>query len=152
MPHRPELGVLLDRTLRAVIAGELPILERHGVDMWGYAVLSALGDGPAATQAELSAATGRDKTRLIGNLDRLEADGLIVRRPDPRDRRNRVVELTSDGRRVLAACRREIAAMERGLLAAVPAADRAGFERALLALAEQGRSLPRRPGRSASGS
>lgn len=139
MAERPELGVLLDRVLRTVIERELPIMERHGLDMWGYVVLNALDAGPAPTQAELSVATGRDKTRLIGNLDRLESEGFIVRTPDRDDRRNRVVELTTAGGRALAACRNDIRAMERDLLAGLPAADRAAFERGLVAL---GRNQP----------
>lgn len=135
MTDRPELGALLDRLLRTVIDRELPIIERHGVDMWGYGILSVLARGPAATQAELAAATGRDKTRLIGNLDRLAADGLVERTADPADRRNKIVSLTAAGARLQRACAQEIRAMEQELLADVGAPDRAAFERVLAEVA-----------------
>lgn len=134
MPERPELGQLLTRLTRTVIDRELPILQRHGLSMWEYVILSALRRAAAPTQAELSATTGRDKTRLIGNLDRLHEAGLIRRDPDPQDRRNRVVTLTTAGTQTHRSCHREITAMERDLLAALPASDRRAFEGALVTL------------------
>lgn len=134
--ERPELGYLLSRLIREAIAREEPILERAGLRMWDYAVLGALDGKDAPTQAQLAAAAGRDKTRLIGNLDRLSELGLVNREPDPADRRNRVVSLTAEGRRVLDRCRAEIREMERDLLRDIPADDRAAFERTLTGLVE----------------
>ena len=133
---RPELGFLLSRLMREVMAREKPILDSAGLEMWDYAVLSALADSDAPTQAQLAATTGRDKTRLIGNLDRLEAQGMVEREPDPADRRNRIVSLTPAGSRVLRRCRDAIGAMETELLADLDPADRAAFERALTTLAD----------------
>ena len=133
--ERPELGYLLTRLLRVVIAREEPILAAAGLRMWDYAVLTALGEQDAPTQAQLAASTGRDKTRLIGNLDRLVELGLVSRAPDPADRRNRVVSLTAEGRRFLERCQAAIRAMEKELLGSLPAGEREDFERALVALA-----------------
>jgi DNA-binding MarR family transcriptional regulator len=142
--ERPELGHLLTRLLRDVIAREEPILAAAGLRMWDYAVLTALAEQDAPTQAQLAATTGRDKTRLIGNLDRLVELGLVHRAPDPADRRNRVVSLTPEGRRVLRRCQAGIAAMEQDLLGDLPADERAAFERALAALvASLGRARTR---------
>ncbi len=129
--RREDLGVLLHRLLRRVLAAEEPLLRAHEVEMWDYAVLTALEGGPAQTQARLAAAIGRDKTRLIPSLDRLAERGLVVRAPDPDDRRNRVVSLTPAGRAVLDRTRSAIRAMETDLLADVPEPDRAAFVRAL---------------------
>jgi DNA-binding MarR family transcriptional regulator len=133
--QRDDLGALLLRLLRQVLAGETPLLAAREIEMWDYAVLAALETGPAQTQARLAAAIGRDKTRLIPSLDRLVARGLIAREPDPDDRRNRIVALTADGREALRDCRSAIRAMEADLLADVPAADRAAFLRTLSRLA-----------------
>lgn len=132
---RPELGFLLSRLMREVMAREKPILDAAGLEMWDYAVLTALADSAAPTQAQLAVTTGRDKTRLIGNLDRLEAAGMVAREPDPADRRNRIVSLTDAGSQVLRSCRAAIGAMETELLADLDPADRNAFERALTALA-----------------
>lgn len=132
---RPELGVLLSRLLREVLARETPILEREALPMWDYVVLSALGGGQAPTQARLAAATGRDKTRLIANLDHLESLGLVARSPDPADRRNRIVAITRAGERTLHRCRAAIASMEDDLLGDLDASARETFESVLVDLA-----------------
>lgn len=132
---RPELGFLLNRLLREVIEREQPILDQHDLQMWDYVIITALAGGPSPTQNELAGLTGRDKTRLIRNLDRLEERGLLSRAPDPSDRRNRIVTLTAEGKQVLSDCRAGIRAMEEQLLADIPARDRDGFESTLVALA-----------------
>jgi DNA-binding MarR family transcriptional regulator len=132
---RDDLGALLHRLLRRVLAAETGLLDARHVEMWDYSVLVALESGPAQTQARLAVAIGRDKTRLIPSLDRLAERGLVARAPDPQDRRNRVVSLTGAGREVLRDCRGAIRAMEADLLADVPEADRAPFLRALGRLA-----------------
>ncbi len=131
--RRSDLGELLHRLARAVLEAEVPALAGHDVEMWDYVVLAGLEHGAAPTQSRLARLTGRDKTRLIPILDRLEARGLLRRTPDPDDRRNRVVTLTADGRALLAACRRSIRALEDDLLADLPPAQRA----ALLATLQQ---------------
>jgi len=125
--QRPDLGALLHRLARAVVDAEAPVLGRHDVDMWAYVVLGGLEHGPAPTQSQLAAVVGRDKTRLIPILDRLEARGLLLRTPDPDDRRNRVVALTDAGRSLLADCRASIRALEDDLLADLAPDERVTF-------------------------
>ncbi len=137
MDDREDLGALFARLTRALAEREQPLLEAQQLQMWDYVVLGGLEHGPAPTQAELAVRVRRDKTRLIQNLDGLEQRGLLVREPDPADRRNRVVSLTAQGRTVLARCRRDIRAMEDELLLALPPSARAGFLRGLATLAAE---------------
>jgi MarR family transcriptional regulator, organic hydroperoxide resistance regulator len=134
--QRNDLGASFARLARAMIEAETPILRAHDLEMWDYAVLSALESAAAPTQSELAAAVYRDKTRLIPILDRLAAKGLISRTPDPADRRNRVVALTDEGRAALDACRVAIRAMETDFLAPVAAAKRRTFVEVLDQLAD----------------
>lgn len=134
--QRHDLGAAFAWLARAMIKAEEPILRAHGVEMWDYVVLATLQDGPAPTQSELAAATGRDKTRLIPILDRLEARGLLRRTPDPADRRNRVVALTAAGRELVAACRAGIREMEAEFLADLDPGERRMFIEALDRLAD----------------
>ncbi|HJQ05309.1 MAG TPA: MarR family transcriptional regulator [Nocardioides sp.] len=136
--ERPDLGTLTSRLLREIVRRETPILDRAGLEMWDYVILSALLAGDAATQTELATSTGRDKTRLIRNLDGLEERGLVTRSPDPADRRNKVVSLTTAGRRLVSSCRTAIRAMEKDLLAGLPASERTALERSLLRLTTDG--------------
>jgi DNA-binding MarR family transcriptional regulator len=140
MTDREDLGALLQRLLRVVLERETALLTRHDVEMWEYMVLAALQHGPAPTQNQLAALVGRDKTRLIGTLDGLQARRLVERNPDPRDRRNRVVSLTPAGRERVEACRADIRRMEADLLGAVGPDEAEVFVRVLSRLA--GRRLP----------
>ena len=99
---------MLAPLLREMIAAEEPILEAHGLTMWGYVVLLALDRSSMRTQAALAAAIGADKTRIIRTLDDLQDDGYIERRPDPDDRRVRLLAITDAGRRVKDAVQAEI--------------------------------------------
>lgn len=129
--HHPDLGAMLYRLARTVAGAEMPVLARHGIEMWDYVVLSSLQEGPASTQAQLAVAVGRDKTRLISILDRLEARGLLARTPDPADRRNRIVALTEPGRAMLAKCRASVHALEEDLLAGLTRQERDAFRATL---------------------
>ncbi|HWN32714.1 MAG TPA: MarR family transcriptional regulator [Pseudonocardia sp.] len=125
--QRHDLGATFVRLGRAMVAAEQPVLDELGIEMWDYVVLVALRDGPVHTQARLAAATGRDTTRLIPILDRLEGRGLLYRTPDPADRRNRIVELTAEGAELVTAGQAAIRRMEARLLAGLPEDERAGF-------------------------
>ena len=71
MDDRPDLAALTAPLLRALLADERPILERHGVSMWAYIVLNRLADEPVRGQSVLADAIGADKTRIIDTLDDL---------------------------------------------------------------------------------
>src|SRR3954447_19083458 len=114
---REDLGAQFARVTRRLIEAERPLLDAHGLTMWGYAALTHLARGPAETQLALAAAIGHDKTRLIAVLDALERDGLITREPDPSDRRARLVRITDLGLERHAAAVADIRAMEDELLA-----------------------------------
>jgi DNA-binding MarR family transcriptional regulator len=131
---RADLGAMVMRLGRRLLDLEQPILARHGVSMWGYAVLGGLAGGPMRTQAALAASIGADKTRLIPVLDDLQERGLIEREPDPADRRVRLLGLTSEGRRLQRVVQADVRAAEEELLAGVTTEDRAAFLRALDAL------------------
>lgn len=133
--QREDLGSLFGRIIRRLIAAEKPLLDGHGLSMWGYGVLTHLAKQSASSQLALATAIGYDKSRLIPLLDDLEQDGLVLREPDPADRRNRRVRLTPAGKARLAAVRADIRAMEDDLLAGFTAAERRSLTRMLTRLA-----------------
>ncbi|HEY0531404.1 MAG TPA: MarR family transcriptional regulator [Actinoplanes sp.] len=136
--ERADLGAMVMRLGRRLIAMEEPILARHGISMWAYIVLSALRGRPTRTQAALAAAINADKTRLIPVLDDLQRRGLIEREPDPADRRVRLLSLTPAGRDRHRDVRADIRAAEEALLADLAKEDRAAFLTALEALSQVG--------------
>jgi DNA-binding MarR family transcriptional regulator len=130
-PRRDDLAAMLHPLLRDLVAAELPILEAHDVSMWGYVVLNALDQSPVRTQAALAEAIGADKTRIIPTLDELQQKGYIERRPDPEDRRVRLLEITPSGREVKDAVQAEIQRGEERWLSELTAQEREVFLRAL---------------------
>jgi DNA-binding MarR family transcriptional regulator len=130
-PRRDDLAAMLHPLLRDLVAAELPILAAHDISMWGYVVLNALDRSPVRTQAALAEVIGADKTRIIGALDELQQCGHIERRPDPDDRRVRLLEITSAGRAVKNAVQSEIQRGEERWLAELTAEERTVFLRVL---------------------
>ncbi|MEV0075894.1 MarR family transcriptional regulator [Nocardia neocaledoniensis] len=134
---RPDLAAMLVPLGRALTDAELPVLERHGLTMWAYAVLLGLDEEPVHTQAALAKAIRADKTRIIPVLDDLQRRGLLRRDPDPTDRRVNLVRLTPAGARLRDRAQRDIQDQEQRLLADLPAEDRRTFLRVLQYLAER---------------
>lgn len=122
---------MLAPLLRQLIALETPVLAEHGVSMWGYSVLLALDESPVRTQAALAEAIGADKTRIIPTLDELQDKGYIERRPDPADRRVRLLAITEAGRALKDSVQEEIQRGEERWLSVLSPADRRVFLRAL---------------------
>src|ERR1700752_4738987 len=131
---------MLAPLIREMIAAELPVLEEHGLSMWGYSVLLALDRSAVRTQAALAEAIGADKTRIIAILDELQQSGLIERVPDPDDRRARILAIPKEGRRVKEATQVAIQRGEERWLGALSANDRAVFLRVLQELSGHGSS------------
>jgi DNA-binding MarR family transcriptional regulator len=128
---RPDLAAMLAPLLSEMIAAELPVLQAHGLTMWGYSVLLALDRSPVRTQAALAEAIGADKTRIIPILDQLQARGYIERHPDPDDRRVRLLAATESGRAVKNAAQTAIQRGEERWLGVLSADDRRVFLRVL---------------------
>ena len=122
--------------VRDMIAAELPVLDAHGLSMWGYIVLGALDRSPVRTQAALAEAIGADKSRIIPTLDDLQDRGYIERRPDPDDRRVRLLALTAAGRAAKDAVQEDIQRGEERWLGKLSDDDRRRFLRVLRQLSK----------------
>ncbi|EFL36028.1 MarR-family transcriptional regulator [Streptomyces viridochromogenes DSM 40736] len=106
---------------RALVA---EALAEQGMRMWHHVVLSAVRDlGPVA-QADLGRGVRLDPKDLVGVLNDLQSAGLVVREPDPRDRRKNAVSLTEEGARLLKRCEKAARAANDELLAPLSAAER----------------------------
>jgi DNA-binding MarR family transcriptional regulator len=137
---RRDLAAMFAPLARALIAREEPVLQAHGISMWGYVVLTALVEQPVRTQAALAQAINADKSRIIGVLDDLQQRGLISRQPDTSDRRVHLLTLTPAGERLRGSVQDAIRGSEEEVLATVPPADRDAFLRSLTALYERYRA------------
>lgn len=73
------------------------MLANSGIDSFNGAqgrILYVLWQKDDISISSLSAQTSLANTTLTAMLDRMENIGLIVRKPDPKDRRNRLIALT----------------------------------------------------------
>ncbi|MEU6792708.1 MarR family winged helix-turn-helix transcriptional regulator [Nonomuraea wenchangensis] len=142
--EQPDLGILSSRTLfalqRELFAklgeqGHPGLRPRHG------AVLAYLDvEGSRAT--ELAAQSGQHK-QVIGTLvDELVELGYVERRPDPADRRAKLIVPTEKGCDFLARSDAVLAEMEAGHAQAVGEQAYAEFKRVFKLVAERQTSQP----------
>ncbi|MEV0474143.1 MarR family winged helix-turn-helix transcriptional regulator [Streptomyces prunicolor] len=108
-PLYGDVNWLLNRAWLGFGDRKAAALEAVGVNIKEHFVMVALMTTPMA-QLELSALVKIDKSVITATVDSLEAKGLVVREPDPRDRRVRRPTLTPLGRKV---CQRATAATEK---------------------------------------
>ena len=106
----------LDRARRTAFA-------EHGLEPWEFDVLSALrraGTPYQLSPGQLLTQTLVTSGTMTNRIDRLAAKGLVVRGPDPNDRRGVLVRLTDDGRELTDGALAGLLKNERELLAALP--------------------------------
>jgi DNA-binding MarR family transcriptional regulator len=118
-------AVLILRLARATsyrLAEALAALDMRNHE---FAVLYHLHQAGPLSQQELGGALRINPSNLVGLLDALEADRLIIRPRDPSDRRRHLVELTPVGRQRLSEAKRAVEAAERDLLAPLTEVERA---------------------------
>jgi DNA-binding MarR family transcriptional regulator len=90
-------------------------MREEGADFTTWKVLAHLTDGEHPSQRELAARILIDPATLVPHLDRLEADGLVERARDERDRRVVRVLITPHGTSMHAALQRVADALDAEL-------------------------------------
>ncbi|WP_269214989.1 MarR family winged helix-turn-helix transcriptional regulator [Nocardioides sp. cx-173] len=103
-----------------------------------YAVLRTLSTAGESRQTRLVELIALDKATLSGVIDRLARRGLVVSRPDPADRRSRLVALTDAGRALNEAALPRAERVQAQTTAPVPPAERAWLDHVLELLAFRG--------------
>ena len=100
----PRLWLVIFKSYRALSLLAERSIANTGMCLTDFAALEALLHKGPLTISEI-----QDKVRLASGsmtaaVDRLEKRGLVVRKSSPRDRRERVVELTAEGKRLATSC------------------------------------------------
>jgi DNA-binding MarR family transcriptional regulator len=86
---------LLARLLAALLQREI---AAHGVVPGQFAVLLALYDRDRQSLTELCRAVRIEPGTMTKTVQRMERDGLVLRHPDPEDRRSFTIELSERSR------------------------------------------------------
>ena len=99
-PTPGSLNLRLMRVARAHRTMAASLLSQVGLHPGQEALLMELWDRDGRTQANLASALGVEPPTVTKMLQRMEAAGLVERRPDVTDRRAMRVFLTPKGRRL----------------------------------------------------
>ena len=94
-------GYLISRIKQAGTRIFDRMLAASGIDAFNGAqgrILYVLWQNEDISISSLSAKTSLANTTLTSMLDRMESAGLIIRKPDPADRRSRLIALTEKAR------------------------------------------------------
>lgn len=95
-----DIGFLLSRVSALVIRATNAALADEGLRVRQYSVLTLACDTAGGlSQRGLAAVLGLDPSQVVALVDELVEAGLVERRPDPSDRRTRLVVATPAGRR-----------------------------------------------------
>lgn len=123
-------------------------LARFGLSLWQFDVLAALRRSGAPfrlSPTQLMQLVTLTSGAMTNRIDRLEEVGLVVREPDPSDRRGVLIRLTAEGRRLVdeaIAVRLEDARQNLAGFSRAEQKDLAGFLRRLQVTPQDGQ-LPR---------
>jgi DNA-binding MarR family transcriptional regulator len=103
--------------------------------------LTAVVQGEQPTQLALAAHLGIDRTVMTYVIDDLAAAGLVERKLNPADRRQRKIVATAKGMRALRQLQRRVAQAEEEVLGALDEAERAAFRELLGKIVRGARAL-----------
>ena len=155
-PSRPTAGELLDDAITTVArwAGrhevQARVMQRAHCDLplsqvWLLARIVSCGP---CHPSQLATQVGVDNSTITPKLQRLEAERLVIRDPDPSDHRAALVRATPTGVRLLQKLRRTRAAILDERLRTVPDEQRRMMVAALAELAQllEGSASPAGPG------
>ncbi|MFE4456738.1 MarR family winged helix-turn-helix transcriptional regulator [Nocardia tengchongensis] len=108
-----------------------------GSRRYHYALLATLDEHGPLSQAEVGRRTGIDRSDVVAAVNDLADRGLLIRAPDPADRRRNTLTLTPAGRDHLADLDTRLEAAQRELLPGFSTAERANFVLLLNRVLEQ---------------
>jgi DNA-binding MarR family transcriptional regulator len=126
-PLAEHMGWLMSRASHAIGAALMESLAPLGLNLRDYTVLIAAEraaiEGVPQTQLALAQSGRLDKSTMVVAVDALEEEGLVERRPDPKDRRARIVVPTDAGRELLARAEGVVLGVEDDVLADLSAEE-----------------------------
>ena len=122
----PDLSFMLAHAAHVLATRMTAAFAEIGITPRDDGVLYHAASGEL-TQIELARVSDLDKTTMVVTLDELEEAGYAERRPSRADRRARVVVVTDEGKRLVAAGHEIADRVHAEVLAELPPASRGVF-------------------------
>jgi DNA-binding MarR family transcriptional regulator len=95
------LGYHLRRAQVAVFQHFAATVGSAGITPAQLGMLAVIDANPGLSQTQAGAALGIDRSTVVGMIDGLEAQGLVLRAPAPHDRRSHALRLAGKGTQML---------------------------------------------------
>jgi len=107
------LGYHLRRAQVAVFQHFAQTMGEADITPGQFGVLSVIHGNPGLSQTQLGNALGIDRSTVVMVIDRLEGRGLVMRTPQPNDRRSHALKLSEKGARLLRVLEAKVRAHEQ---------------------------------------
>ncbi|WP_328999099.1 MarR family transcriptional regulator [Kribbella sp. NBC_00709] len=140
-PVEADLGWALGVVFRRYAKASAAALEGLPGGPRGYQVLATTNAEGPKRQLDLAAQLGVDRTVMTYLLDDLEKAGLVQRRPDPADRRARLIAPTDEGVEALCDLERRLRSTEDEVLGILEESERASFRMLLQRVAMKANAI-----------
>ncbi len=141
MPHPPDappdelsIGYLMHWGARLLRRLADRRLKPFGMSWSHLPVINTLDANEALSQKAIAEIVAVEQPTMVATLARMERDGLIGRRPDPKDGRGVLFFLTPATRKKLPAIRRAVVAINEDALEGLAVNERARFRAQLEAM------------------
>jgi DNA-binding MarR family transcriptional regulator len=138
-------GHLIRRCQQIAVALFLDECSGHSLTPVQFAVLCAIADNSGVEQNALAGLVAIDRSTVGNVVSRLEGRTLLMRKPDPADRRLKRVRLTPAGRRLIDEVRPAVERTQDRLLAPLDADERRTFVACLARIADINNDASRAP-------
>lgn len=122
-----QVGYWLRRAYQRHIAIFAAVMGDLDLTTMQFAALFKLRELKAVSQTELGRLTGMDRATISGVVARLKRRTLVLYRPDPLDKRSRIIALTAAGEALLDEAMNRIERVTEQTLEPVAEADRASL-------------------------
>ena len=112
----------------------LVILDELGMVPPQMAILKILEDSEILNQASLGAELGLDKVSMVRMIDGLEELGLVKRTQGKEDKREKMIQITKEGRETIVTLKKKNIVREKNFLAPLTATEAETLKKLIMKL------------------
>lgn len=121
--QREYIGYRVYTTQRALFRSLEACVAQAGLTPGQWNALSQLAEHGAMTQKQLAERLQKEQATVTRSIERLVQRGLVVRTPNPQDRRANIVDITPEATRLLADLEPDVTRRNEELAAGISAKD-----------------------------